>query len=619
MRPAINLKITSDTLPTISACEPSVVTIQTNSPSKSDLSFRIRGELPAGMHMERGHGKDLVIRGWAESPGSFPLQIEVAHPRESAKVIKKELNLEVSPAPASSRWLALQKADTVSGPSQEPYYLSDQCKHTPEHPTRLSHQTSYPLKTYGLSFSPSRNILVFRENGDSEDEVGIYYVDFEQGLEARRLSPKKGRDSSHLLYHSVKDWSPDGNKLYFLQTENLMGPNGEIQSALAAYWADFSSAGAPQIHRINSPGTPRGTIQAPRWSPDGRYLLHQVEGFSGTTSFIQPVHQHGLTAFSLDSPDGRRCLNFIDWSRHPQEVLCRFEEPDNRQRPISLVRFNSQGPETITALQQSYSSVLVQSKAYLITGAIPATLGGAPEIVVHRRDRPMDAPEKIRLDQLRGPASSLQLLEFSPNQEFFWVRAILQSGEAQLVSINLRKLEVSHYSGEGDVERAVFFPDKTHFLYGTKASGARFYLWRLADVEDDSLSETQPLEFGHIHFANKLHLSPGGGYFVASGSQDSGGTGRDNIVFGRRNEHGRSERVGDNIDLRGDQVEPAVLMGTWMPHGKSYYFLSPDTQLLQRARFEEEKVYSKRSLPNRETAGEFQLVGEQYYPSSSFR
>ena len=124
-------------------------------------------------------------------------------------------------------------------------------------------------------------------------------------------------------------WSPDGRSLAF---GNLVGP--EPSSTKAVHLLDLQS------HRVSTLPGSEGLI-APRWSPDGRYIV------------AQPVDQQKLFLFDTKSQKWTELVDlpaaYYSWSRDAKFVY--FDVPTTNEPAIYRVRVADRKVERVVSMK----------------------------------------------------------------------------------------------------------------------------------------------------------------------------------------------------------------------------------------------------------------------------
>ena len=150
-------------------------------------------------------------------------------------------------------------------------------------------------------------------------------------------------------------WSPDGKRIAY--------------AGQGSIWVVSASGGAP--HRLtNAPaggGDPRqATDRAPRWSPDGRWILFQ-SGRRGINSLLVVSADGSTTSFltsAKEEAEGGR------WSPNGDEIVYVTRDKDHFSGRLNLLKFDAHSGQPIGDLVTLYTAPVDRGGGWAIRGAV---------------------------------------------------------------------------------------------------------------------------------------------------------------------------------------------------------------------------------------------------------
>ncbi|WP_213807130.1 S9 family peptidase [Granulicella sp. dw_53] len=150
------------------------------------------------------------------------------------------------------------------------------------------------------------------------------------------------------------DWSPDGKRIAYASQGSI--------------WIVSANGGTP--HRLtNAPGgagDPRqATDRAPRWSPQGRWILFQ-SGRRGVNSLLV-VSDDGNTTSYLTST--KEAAEDGHWSPRGDEIVYVTREKEYFSGRLNLLRFDSRGGQPVGAPVVLYTSPVDRGGGWSIRSA----------------------------------------------------------------------------------------------------------------------------------------------------------------------------------------------------------------------------------------------------------
>jgi len=186
--------------------------------------------------------------------------------------------------------------------------VSDLDRDAPSRLTFLAGSNQWP------AWAPDGRSIIFESTNPAAP--GLYWIRSDGSGEAQRLTDGK-------LAEWPSSFSPDGKRLAFSQRERANGGSQDIFTARIEGDPDHPHLGKPELFV----GT-QAIEDAPRFSPDGRWLAYQSNESGIFETYVRPFPPGG-GRWQISTGGGM----FPVWSRDGHELL--FETLDRRVMAVS--------------------------------------------------------------------------------------------------------------------------------------------------------------------------------------------------------------------------------------------------------------------------------------------